>query len=219
MQRGQAVDFRTRASWRSGSSVAGRESRGPGELRFMPCSLCLDRPPSTSPTGVGPRVGPQAELAADWGAGKGRISREYADVAQLVEHFTRNEGVRGSSPRVGFASCLQTGTIARASGHLRKVTVSQICPKRRRLVGASGHADADGERACHITDRHPEIAPFLSDVLRAVRSPERRLSGRSGNEEWCYARTNAPRSWLKVVVAYAGGRGHIVTAHARRSMP
>ena len=25
-----------------------------------------------------------------------------ADVAQLVEHFTRNEGVRGSSPRVGF---------------------------------------------------------------------------------------------------------------------
>jgi hypothetical protein len=26
-----------------------------------------------------------------------------ADVAQLVEHFTRNEGVRGSNPRVGFA--------------------------------------------------------------------------------------------------------------------
>jgi hypothetical protein len=25
-----------------------------------------------------------------------------ADVAQLVEHFTRNEGVRGSNPRVGF---------------------------------------------------------------------------------------------------------------------
>ena len=24
-----------------------------------------------------------------------------ADVAQLVEHFTRNEGVRGSNPRVG----------------------------------------------------------------------------------------------------------------------
>jgi hypothetical protein len=25
-----------------------------------------------------------------------------ADVAQLVEHFTRNEGVPGSSPGVGF---------------------------------------------------------------------------------------------------------------------
>ena len=30
--------------------------------------------------------------------------RRRADVAQLVEHFTRNEGVRGSSPRVGFKS-------------------------------------------------------------------------------------------------------------------
>ena len=28
-------------------------------------------------------------------------SRQHADVAQLVEHFTRNEGVRGSNPRVG----------------------------------------------------------------------------------------------------------------------
>ncbi len=29
-------------------------------------------------------------------------NQAVADVAQLVEHFTRNEGVRGSSPRVGF---------------------------------------------------------------------------------------------------------------------
>jgi hypothetical protein len=28
----------------------------------------------------------------------------YADVAQLVEHFTRNEGVRGSNPRVGLVA-------------------------------------------------------------------------------------------------------------------
>ena len=33
-----------------------------------------------------------------WGA----ILFVAADVAQLVEHFTRNEGVRGSNPRVGF---------------------------------------------------------------------------------------------------------------------
>jgi hypothetical protein len=31
-----------------------------------------------------------------------RYSRSPADVAQLVEHFTRNEGVPGSSPGVGF---------------------------------------------------------------------------------------------------------------------
>jgi hypothetical protein len=29
------------------------------------------------------------------------LCRTYADVAQLVEHFTRNEGVPGSSPGVG----------------------------------------------------------------------------------------------------------------------
>ena len=29
---------------------------------------------------------------------------QHADVAQLVEHFTRNEGVHGSNPRVGFAT-------------------------------------------------------------------------------------------------------------------
>jgi hypothetical protein len=29
-----------------------------------------------------------------------------ADVAQLVEHFTRNEGVRGSNPRVGSYEAL-----------------------------------------------------------------------------------------------------------------
>jgi hypothetical protein len=30
-----------------------------------------------------------------------------ADVAQLVEHFTRNEGVRGSSPRVGSVRVIE----------------------------------------------------------------------------------------------------------------
>ena len=38
--------------------------------------------------------------------------RGRADVAQLVEHFTRNEGVRGSSPRVGFQD---SGGSARAN--------------------------------------------------------------------------------------------------------
>jgi hypothetical protein len=86
--------------------------------------------------------------------------------------------------------------------------------------------DADGrvveltdERWSHITERHPEIAPFIDEVLHAVSSPDRRVVGRAANELWFYMRTNAPSAWLKVVVAYAEGRGHIVTAHARRSMP
>ena len=45
-----------------------------------------------------------AEPGGEQSTGGGRLASisPRADVAQLVEHFTRNEGVRGSSPRVGF---------------------------------------------------------------------------------------------------------------------
>src|SRR2546421_7928482 len=42
-----------------------------------------------------------------------------ADVAQLVEHFTRNEGVRGSSPRVGFEEFLQSSLFLQRSDSAR----------------------------------------------------------------------------------------------------
>ena len=39
----------------------------------------------------------------------------HADVAQLVEHFTRNEGVPGSNPGVGLApTCIQAQVRDRA---------------------------------------------------------------------------------------------------------
>jgi hypothetical protein len=52
-----------------------------------------------------------------------------ADVAQLVEHFTRNEGVRGSSPRVG------SGEVACKSAVLpwrfrTRLTTNVICVRR-----------------------------------------------------------------------------------------
>jgi hypothetical protein len=39
-----------------------------------------------------------------------RLPASGADVAQLVEHFTRNEGVPGSSPGVGFGKFLVIGS-------------------------------------------------------------------------------------------------------------
>jgi hypothetical protein len=75
------------------------------------------------------------------------------------------------------------------------------------------------ERWGHIVERHPEIDGRDDDVLQAVREPDRRLAGTLVNEELYYAKTAAPSNWLKVVVAYAEGRGYIVTAHARKSMP
>jgi hypothetical protein len=74
------------------------------------------------------------------------------------------------------------------------------------------------ERWSHIVERHPEIGPFVELVLQAVRTPDRRMRGRQANERWYYLRTQSPSDWMKVVVAYAGERGHIVTAHATKSM-
>jgi hypothetical protein len=75
------------------------------------------------------------------------------------------------------------------------------------------------ERWAHISQRHPEIKPHEDAVLGAVRQPDRHTAGSLENEEWFYAKMVGPSNWLKVVVAYAEGRGYIVTAHARKSMP
>jgi hypothetical protein len=75
------------------------------------------------------------------------------------------------------------------------------------------------ERWGHIVERHPEIQMLDQTVLRAIQAPDHRMRGRLGNEEWYYVKTDTPSNWLKTVVAYAEGRGHIVTAYARRSMP
>lgn len=75
------------------------------------------------------------------------------------------------------------------------------------------------ERWGHIVERHPDIESRDDEILQAVREPDRRVAGALGNEEWFCAKTDAPSNWLKVVVAYAEGRGYIVTTHARKSMP
>ncbi len=75
------------------------------------------------------------------------------------------------------------------------------------------------ERWSHIVERHPEIQTLDKVMLQAVQAPDQHMLGRLANEEWYYVETDTPSNWLKVVVAYAEGRGHIVTAYARRSMP
>jgi hypothetical protein len=77
------------------------------------------------------------------------------------------------------------------------------------------------ERWEHIVDprRHPELEPYRAQVLQALRAPDRRLPGRREGEEWFYLAGVGPSRWLKVVVAYEGGRGRVITAFARRSIP
>jgi hypothetical protein len=68
-------------------------------------------------------------------------------------------------------------------------------------------------------ERHPEIQTLDQVMLQAVQAPDQHVPGRLADEEWYYVETDTPSNWLKVVVAYGEGRGHIVTAYARRSMP
>jgi len=71
----------------------------------------------------------------------------------------------------------------------------------------------------HILDGHPELSPHRDAVLSAVSAPRRRLPGRRPGEEWCYLDGVGPSRWLKVVVAYAGQTGRVVTAFPRRAFP
>ncbi len=75
------------------------------------------------------------------------------------------------------------------------------------------------ERWLHIVDAHPEVELHQTAVLNAASAPTRRLLARRPGEEWCYLQAVGPSRWLKVVVAYAGQTGRIVTAFPRRALP
>jgi hypothetical protein len=66
---------------------------------------------------------------------------------------------------------------------------------------------------------HPELRPHRADVMQAIRQPTARRPGRIPGEEWFYLAGEGPSRYLKVVVAFRAGRGTIITAFARRSMP
>src|SRR4051794_973034 len=63
-----------------------------------------------------------------------------ADVAQLVEHFTRNEGVRGSNPRVGFPDLNQNYLLS----------AFFESPSTPRCDGAGRREVASKSQKCHL---------------------------------------------------------------------
>src|SRR4249919_1484854 len=67
-----------------------------------------------------------------------------ADVAQLVEHFTRNEGVRGSSPRVGFSVHAGFGPLGARHKDVGQVPRSRIATKAGKLATVSRVVSARG---------------------------------------------------------------------------
>jgi hypothetical protein len=73
------------------------------------------------------------------------------------------------------------------------------------------------DRWRHIVDGHPELAPYLQQVMDAVSTPTHQRPGRWPDEVWFYLATKQPSQWLKAVVRYEAGRGRIITAFARRA--
>ncbi len=94
-------------------------------------------------------------------------------------------------------------------------------PPAATIVDPDGRGvELSEQRWAHIIAGHPELVPHRSEVLQAVEAPSVRMAGRTLGEEWFYLEAVGPSRWLKVVVRYeATGRGWIVTAFARRSMP
>jgi hypothetical protein len=71
----------------------------------------------------------------------------------------------------------------------------------------------------HILDGHPYIDVGPEAIVKVVARPDERLLGPKRGEEWFYRRGMGPSAWIRVVVHYWHGRGVIVTAFPRRSIP
>jgi hypothetical protein len=94
------------------------------------------------------------------------------------------------------------------------------------LVGTT--RDPDGRRVELTRERwehivraggHPELWPYRTKILDAVRAPDRRVRGREENEEWFFLAGVGPSKWLQVVVVYEDQAGRIITAFPRRAEP
>jgi transcriptional regulator with XRE-family HTH domain len=76
------------------------------------------------------------------------------------------------------------------------------------------------DRWHHILAGHPEMFPYLDDVLRAIRTPTKHLGLARPGQDWFYLEGIGPSDWLKVVVAYdADSVGIVKTAFARGNTP
>ena len=71
----------------------------------------------------------------------------------------------------------------------------------------------------HILRRHSDLDVTPHEIVDVVARPDEHLRGRGDNEEWFYRRGRGPSAWIRVVVHYESGRGLIVTAFPRRSIP
>ena len=157
------------------------------------------------------------------------LDSPHADVAQLVEHFTRNEGVRGSNPRVGSSK----GPLGKPSQRVsRGARAARLCPgasvpvgdasglggQRGVEVGGRRRFDRGGAVGAGLPQRSSgaaQLRAWLLELGRADRAdedtPPRRRSGRPGiaaatPASRARARGPRPRAPGRPRASRAGGR-------------
>lgn len=85
-------------------------------------------------------------------------------------------------------------------------------------LGRTVHLSTD--RWHHILTGHPEVFPYLDDVLRAIKAPTVHIEQARPGQDWFYLEGIGPSDWLKVVVDYdKKSIGNVKTAFARGDIP
>jgi hypothetical protein len=102
-----------------------------------------------------------------------------ADVAQLVEHFTRNEGVRGSSPRVGSLG-------KRVSRYL--ITLDVPDQDAAALEDATSYGD---DRVAGIVTGDIDGVPIAAKVQIEVGAPTVTSAGQEAQQIYADLRAHA----------------------------
>lgn len=75
------------------------------------------------------------------------------------------------------------------------------------------------ERWQHIVLRHPELEPYLADVLSTVQTPDHSGPDPIKGRERYWRRQVGPFPWLRVVVDFSVEPAAIVTAFPNRKKP
>jgi hypothetical protein len=80
--------------------------------------------------------------------------------------------------------------------------------------------DLTATQWAHVVKRRGRLARLQDVILKAVTEPDAVVEAPDAdNELWYYIEHAGPTRWLRVVVAYEGDRGFIVTAFPRHKRP
>ena len=86
------------------------------------------------------------------------------------------------------------------------------------IIGV-GDVQLSEERWLHIVESHPELASHRNTVVQALGADVRRLPWKRPGEVWCSLEGVGPTRCLKVLVAYEGQTGQIMTAFFGKCPP